>query len=141
MTRIGIDSDFWGNEETKALSNDVIHAIVNFPPGEIPLMRIREGDGMSENVSGGGLFFYDILPIEAHFQFKDRVERGDIFFFSIEDEQHNKIPIVLKVIEPLGSFTTQLIWRKFQCAPITGLHEIQDEDVKARILEKVGVVK
>jgi len=139
MTRIGIDADIWGNADKKALSDAVIPAVVIFPPGELPLLRLRDGGGMLENVARDNTFFYDILPVEAYFQFKDRIEREDIFYFTVEDEARNKMPIILKVVDSVGSVTTQLIWRKFLCSPITGLHELE-EDVKARVLEKIGVV-
>jgi hypothetical protein len=138
-TRIGYDTDFWGDADAIVLSEDPITAIIIFPPGELPLLRLRAARGTAEEVGESGVFFYDILPIEAYFQFKDRVERGDIFYFTIEDEAHNKIPIVFKIMDSAGAVTTQLIWRKFFCAPVTGLHELPEE-VKARVLERIGVV-
>ena len=137
MTRVGVDPDIWGNADTKALSDDSITAIVTFPPGELPILRVR--DALSDNVSGGSAFFYDILPVEAYFKFKDRVERGDIFYFTVEDELKNKMPIILKVCDLTGGVTTKLIWRKFLCSPVTGLHELAEE-TQARVLEKIGVV-
>jgi hypothetical protein len=138
MARIGYDTDFWGNEAPTALSQDPITAIILFPPGELPLIRIREGQGMSERAGESAVFFYDILPVEAYFQFKDRIEKGDVFFFTVEDEARNKMPIVLKVVDSAGAVTTQLVWRKFLCSPVTGLQELP-EDVQAKVLEKVGV--
>jgi hypothetical protein len=137
-TRIGYDADFWGNADAVPLSLDPIIAIVHFPPGELPLLRLRKADGMAEGVGESAVFFYDILPIEAYFQFKDRIEKGDIFYFSILDEARNKIPIIIKIMDSAGAVTTQLIWRKFLCSPITGLHELSEE-VRGRVLEKVGV--
>lgn len=138
-TRIGVDFDIWGDGDNISLSDDPMNAIIVFPPGELPLLRLREAGGMAEGVGESAVFFYDILPIEAYFQFKDRVEKGDVFYFSIEDESHNKIPIVLKVMDLAGGVTTQVVWRKFMCSPITSLHELP-EDVQARVLEKIGVV-
>ena len=57
MARIGYDTDFWGNEDPTALSQDPITAIVLFPPGELPLIRLREGQGMSEGVGESAVFF------------------------------------------------------------------------------------
>jgi hypothetical protein len=136
-TRIGYEADFWGNADAVPLSLEPIIAVVHFPPGELPLLRLREAGGMTEGVGESAVFFYDILPIEAYFQFKDRIEKGDIFYFSILDEAHNKIPIVIKVMDSAGAVTTQLIWRKFFCAPVTGLHELPKE-VRGRVLEKAG---
>jgi hypothetical protein len=138
-TRIGYDVDVWGNEAPTMLSQESIAAIVIFPPGELPLLRIRGANGGTESAGESAVFFYDILPVETYFQFKDRIEKGDIFYFTIDDEVHNKIPIVLKVMDSAGAVTTQLIWRKFFCSPVTGLHELTEE-VRARVLEKVGVV-
>jgi hypothetical protein len=138
-TRIGYDSDVWGDADAVVLSRDSITAIVQFPPGELPLLRLRAADGMAEEVGESGTFFYDILPIEAYFQFKDRVEKGDVFFFTIEDEAHNRMPIVFKVMDSAGAVTTQLIWRKFLCSPLTSLHELP-ENAQAWVLEKTGAV-
>jgi len=134
MTRIGIDADVWGNEEYKSISQGEIVAIVNFPPGELPLLRFRGG---TEAVENSSIFFYDILPIEAYFQFKDRIEKGDIFYFTIDDENGNKLPIILKVMESVGSVSTQIIYRKFLCSPVTSYNELP-EDVAGRVMEKIA---
>jgi len=135
-TRLGCDSDIWGNEELKALSQEKITAIVHFPPGEIPFLRFREAGGMSEEVGSSSLYFYDVLPIEAYFQFKDRIERQDIFYFTIEDEQNNKLPVIFKIVDIAGSFSTGVVWKKFICSPITSLEELP-ENVRGRVLEKI----
>jgi hypothetical protein len=140
MIRIGVDADFWGNADLNPLSENTITAIVNFPPGELPLLRLRGAQGMAEGVTRSGTFFYDILPIEAFFSFKDRIERHDVFYFTVADEAQNPMPIVLKVMDSVGGVTTQLVWRKFMCSPITGLQELP-EDVQARLLERIGITK
>lgn len=137
MTRIGVDSDIWGNEDAKALSSDRVQAIVNFPPGELPLLRFRGAGGMSESAGNSSVFFYDILPVEAYFQFKDRVEKGDIFYFTLEDEIENRLPIILKVVDSMGGFSTKLLWRKFLCSPVTSLGELP-EDAAGRVMEKIA---
>ena len=136
-TRIGVDTDVWGNEERKPLSQETITAIINFPPGELPILRFREAGGMSEPVGSSSVFFYDVLPIEAFFQFKDRIERGDIFYFTIDDGGEKKMPVILKVMDPVGSFSTQILWKKFFCSPVTSLSELPEE-VAARVLEKIA---
>jgi hypothetical protein len=138
-TRIGYDADIWGDADAVVLSQEPITAIVLFPPGELPLLRLRSADGMAEGAGESGTFFYDILPIEAYFQFKDRVEKGDVFYFTIEDEAHNRVPIVFKIMDSAGAVTTQLVWRKFFCSPLTSLHELPEE-ARALVLEKVGAV-
>lgn len=135
MVRIGVDGDIWGNEDIQALSCDIITANIIFPPGELPLLRFRESG--TESAGNQSLFFYDVLPIEAYFQFKDRVEKGDYFYFTIDDENGKKIPIVLKVMEPVGTFSSQLLHRKFLCSAVTSLHELP-EDVAGRVMEKIA---
>jgi len=134
MTRISVDSDIWGNEDRTPLSQDVITAVVHFPPGELPILRFREAG--SESVANSSLFFYDVLPVEVYFQFKDRVEKDDIFYFTVDDETDKKLPIILKVAELAGAVTTAVIWKKYLCTPVTGLHELEKE-VADRVLEKI----
>jgi len=134
MTRVAVDTDVWGNEERAALSQNEITAVVRFPPGELPILRFRTSG--TETADASSLFFYDVLPIEAYFQFKDRVEKDDIFYFTVDDEAGNKLPIILKVADQAGAVTTSLIWKKYLCAPVTGLHELK-EDVAGRVLEKI----
>ncbi|MGL5913582.1 MAG: hypothetical protein ACRCZB_05400 [Bacteroidales bacterium] len=95
----------------------------------MPLIRLRELGG-SANVDTSALFFYDILPTEAYFKFEDKIETNDIFFCTVDDEYKNKMPVIFKVLDQKGSFSSELIWRKFLCAPITSLSELPDETVK-----------
>jgi hypothetical protein len=136
-TRIGVNSDIWGNEENKALSNETLTAIVKLPNDELPLIRFRADGRMSETPGNSSLFFYDVLPIEVYFQFKDRVEDGDVFYFTVKGETGKPIPIILRIKNSVGAFTTELIWRKFYAAPITSLTEL-DESVVGRVMEKIA---
>ena len=41
------------------------------------------------------------------------------------------MPVIFKVLDQKGSFSSELIWRKFMCAPITSLKEVSDEVAQA----------
>lgn len=125
VTRIGYDNDVWGNGGPTLQTTDNIEAIISFPPGELPLNRFRAaGDDSPESTS---LFFYDILPIEAFFAFRQKMEEGDVIYFFIEDEMGNKIPIIFKILSLVGAVTTHLIRKKYICAPLTSLSEVTTE--------------
>jgi hypothetical protein len=114
------EEDKYGDEnEIRHISSSPITAIVNFPPGDIPLYRLR-GETSGADVDDSGLFFYDILPIEVYCQWQDKVEKGDFLVFSIQDENNKAMPVLLRFSNALGSFHTHLIWRKFMCAPYNG---------------------
>lgn len=104
-----------GNYEQ--LSKDVISVIVKFPT-EIPLDRYRAD--ASESVEETRTFFFDVLPIEAYTKFEDHVEKRDLLFFNLEDENKNLIPFLLQVTEVFGSFSTSLVYKKLYLAPQHG---------------------
>lgn len=126
IVRIHCELDVWGESEDTIIDSLETSAVLNFPPGEMPLIRLRDLSGTAD-VSTSGLYFYDILPTEAYFKWEDKIENGDVFFFVTPDEQGNKMPVVFKVLDQKGSFSSQLIWRKFMCAPITSLKEVPEE--------------
>ena len=130
IVRIHKDMDIWGESEDTVIDKLHTNAVLNFPPGEMPLIRLRDLNG-SENVNSTALYFYDILPTEAYFKWEDEIETGDVFFFVTPDESGNKMPVVFKVLDQRGSFSSELIWRKFMCAPITSLKEVDDATAKA----------
>lgn len=123
-TRLSIDQDAWGNGEPSVLTESNIEAIVVFPPGELPLHRMRAD--AQEGVQSTSLFFYDILPIEAYFPLAQKIEDGDVIYFSIFDEVKNKIPIMFKVLSSTGAVSTHLLRRKYICAPLTSLSEVPE---------------
>ncbi len=122
--RFYVTEDQYGDEETPVpLVSSDITAIVNFPPGEVPLYRFRKspvGDRSDTNVDDSGIFFYDIIPFEVYTQWKDKIEKGDFILFKVLDEVGGPMPILLRVANALGSFHTELIWRKLLCAPYNG---------------------
>lgn len=136
VTRIGHAYDAWGNSDQSIISEDNIEAIVIFPPGDLPLTRSR---GAGETAASTSLFFYDILPIEAYFKWGTHVEIGDVFYFSIQDDAGNKMPIMFRVLDSTGGVSTQLVRRKYICAPLTSLDEVTDPDIRAEIMAKVGL--
>lgn len=126
IARIHLDTDIWGESEEEVLSVINTNAVIIFPPGEMPLIRLRDLTGQQTKTEVSALYFYDILPTEAYFKWEDEIETGDIFFFVTPDEQGNKMPIIFKVLDQKGSFSSELIWRKFLCAPVTSLSEVPD---------------
>lgn len=137
-TRLSRNTDIWGNDQLETISVSSVPVIFIFPPGEMPLIRLRAGNGTQAEVQSSGLFFYDILPVEAYTRWEDKLENADIIYFVALDENGNKMPVVFKILDQKGSFSSQLIWRKFICAPITNLETEIPDDLRERLLALVN---
>jgi hypothetical protein len=119
--------DKWGNAKEEVISTDEINAVVSFPGGEMPMMRLRGGKGQTESAGETGTFFYDILPIEIFFPWETKMEEGDIVFFTVGDEMGNQLPLMFRILVSVGSITTQVVWRKWNAAPLTSLDEVPEQ--------------
>lgn len=137
-TRLSRNTDLWGNENLETISVSSVPVIFVFPPGEMPLIRLRAGNGTQAEVQSSGLYFYDILPIEVYTRWDDHLEPGDVIYFWAGDENGNKMPVVFKILDQKGAFSSQLIWRKFICAPITNIETEIPEDLKDRLLAEIA---
>jgi len=137
-TRLTRIKDAWGNEDFDTISVSQVQAIFIFPPGELPLIRLRVGKGAQAQVQSSSLFFYDILPVEIYVRWEDEIEDGDVLYFVAGDEKGNKMPVVFKILDQKGSFSSQLIWRKLIAAPVTNLDTEIPEDLAGRLLAMVN---
>jgi hypothetical protein len=137
-TRLSRNTDVWGNDNLETISVSSIPVIFIFPPGEMPLIRLRAGNGTQAEVQSSNLFFYDILPIECYTRWGDTIENGDVIYFWAGDENGNKMPVVFKILEQKGAFSSQLIWRKYLAAPITSLDTEIPTDLRDRLLAMVN---
>jgi hypothetical protein len=137
-TRLSKNTDVWGNDSPATISVSSVPIIFIFPPGEMPLIRLRAGNGTQAEVQSTGLFFYDILPIECYTRWEDHLENGDVIYFWAGDENGNKMPVVFKVLDQKGAFSSQLIWRKFVCAPITNIETEIPPDLAERLLVEIA---
>jgi hypothetical protein len=54
------------------------------------------------------------------------------------DENGGKMPVVFKILEQKGAFSSQLIWRKFLAAPITSIDTEIPEDLKERLISLIN---
>jgi hypothetical protein len=100
----------------------------------MPLIRLRAGAGTQAEVQSVGLFFYDILPIEIYIRWEDKIEVNDVLYFWAGDENGNKMPVVFKILDQKGAFSSQLIWRKMLAAPITNIETEIPSDLAERLL-------
>jgi len=138
-TRLALKKDVWGNTDIEPISTSQIQAIFVFPPGEMPLIRLRDGKGTQAQVQSSTLYFYDILPCEIYVRWQDQIENGDILFFFVLDENGNKMPIVFKILDQKGAVSSQLIWRKLIAAPVTSLEPTEvPSDLKERLLAMIN---
>lgn len=137
-TRLTKIRDIWGNADSETISVSEIQAIFIFPPGEMPLIRLRAGQGTQAEVQATGLYFYDILPVEVFVRWEDQIEVNDVIYFFALDENKNKMPIVFKILDQKGSFSSQLIWRKMIAAPITNIDTEIPRDLAERLLAKIA---
>jgi hypothetical protein len=131
-------NDVWGNADAETISVSQVQAVFVFPPGEMPLIRLRAGRGSQAEVQSSGLFFYDILPVEIYVRWEDRVETGDVLCFFSLDENGNKMPVVFKILGQKGAFSSQLIWRKMIAAPITSIDQEIPPDLAERLLAEIA---
>jgi len=137
-TRLTKIKDIWGNADSETISVSQIQAIFVFPPGEMPLIRLRAGKGTQAQVQSATLYFYDILPIEVYVRWEDRIEVEDVLYFFVLDENNNKMPIVFKILDQKGAFSSQLIWRKMVAAPITNIDTEIPADLAERLLTMIN---
>jgi hypothetical protein len=137
-TRLSRNTDVWGNDELTTISVSSVPIIFIFPPGEMPLIRLRAKSGTQAEVQSTGLFFYDILPIECYTRWEDKLENGDVIYFWAGDETGNKMPVVFKILDQKGAFSSQLIWRKFILAPITNIETEIPSDLAERLLAEIA---
>jgi hypothetical protein len=137
-TRLSRNTDVWGNDELTTISVSSVPIIFIFPPGEMPLIRLRAGKGTQAEVQSTGLFFYDILPIECYARWEDNLENGDVVYFWAGDENGNKMPVVFRILDQKGAFSSQLIWRKFMAAPITNIETEVPSDLAERLLVEIA---
>jgi hypothetical protein len=63
-THLSRNTDIWGNDELSTISVSSVPVIFIFPPGEMPFIRLRAGNGTQAEAQDTGLFLYGILPIE-----------------------------------------------------------------------------
>jgi len=137
-TRLTIVKDAWGNADSETISASQVKAIFVFPPGEMPLIRLRAGKGTQAQTQATGLYFYDILPIEIYIRWEDQIEVGDVIYFYALDETKNKMPVVFKILDQKGAFSSQLIWRKMIAAPITNIDTEIPHDLAERLLAEIA---
>jgi hypothetical protein len=104
----------------------------------MPLIRLRAGKGTQAQVQATGLFFYDILPVEIYIRWKDQIEVNDILYFFAKDENGDKMPVVFKILDQKGAFSSQLIWRKMIAAPITNIDQEIPPDLTERLLVEIA---
>jgi hypothetical protein len=137
-TRLTKITDIWGNADAETISVSQIQAIFVFPPGEMPLIRLRARKGTQAEVQASGLYFYDILPVEIYVRWEDRIEVNDVLYFYAGDENGNKIPVVFKILDQKGAFSSQLIWRKLLAAPVTNIDTEIPSDLAERLLAHIA---
>ena len=127
IIRIYTEENKYGDETLTTINHCMILAIIDYP-GELPLYRLRTSADDSEIDEPTGIFLYDIIPIEVYTQWKDKVEIGDLLVRKIKDETDSCLVNVLRISNILGSFKTDLIWKKCLTAPynMTISQEVQD---------------
>ena len=126
VVRLKIVENKYGDETLTRISQDKITVRINYP-GELPLDRFRSDDisgldgSIDDSVESSHTFFFEILPIEVFTQWDDYVEKGDLLLHRVNDERGNGIKILLKMSETLGTFQTELLWKKMYAAPYNGI--------------------
>jgi hypothetical protein len=129
-TRIKFDVDQrYGDENNpKAIYNDNIEVVISYPGG-VPLTRNRSDDTNTE-VNGTAVFLYDVLPIKIYSKFEDKIEKGDYLLHRFKDEIGNYTTLVLQIVEILGSFRKNLLWKENNAAPANTIPPEVDQVIK-----------
>lgn len=111
------EEDIFHDKLNSVIEAQDLEAIIVFPD-KIPLDRFRfSGEAIVQETK---TFFFEILPIDCYTKISDSVETNDLLIFSLEDENYNQIPFVLKVTETFGKFDIGLIWKMQYLAPVNG---------------------
>jgi hypothetical protein len=76
--------------------------------------------------------------VEIYVRWQDHVEVNDVIYFVALDENGEKIPIIFKILDQKGSFSSQLIWRKMIAAPITNIDTEIPNDLRDRLLAMIN---
>jgi hypothetical protein len=137
-TRLTRAADAWGNIDSSTISVSQVQAIFVFPPGEMPLIRLRAGKGTQAEIQSTGIYFFDILPVEIYARWEDKIEVGDVLYFYVLDENQNKMPIVFKILDQKGAFSSQIIWRKMIAAPLLNIDTEIPQDLAKRLLAEIA---
>jgi hypothetical protein len=61
-----------------------------------------------------------------------------VIYFWAGDENGNKMPVVFKILDQKGAFSSQLIWRKFLAAPIVNVDTEIPPDLAQRLLAEIA---
>ena len=116
-----------GDYELVPISAGTITMYIEFPP-EMPLLRSRTTTVDPANPTQ--VSFWDLLPIFGYVQWSDNVVEADLLVHIFYDENNNKVPLILRVVNEVGSFTTHLNWRKL----VLAVHNSPlEDDVQALI--------
>lgn len=99
------------------ISDGSIQAVIRFPV-EMPLERYRMGQKV--DVAETRTYFFELLPVESFTKLVDKIEKNDLLFFFLEDEQYNKIPYLFQVTDSFGKFEIGMVWKKQYLAPYYG---------------------
>lgn len=117
LIRLKTEQNKYGDETIDIISSDKVILYLDIP-GDLPLSRLRSDILDPTQAQPENIFLFDILPVEGYSQFKDNVEKGDIFIKTIYFDNANKYYLVLRVSEVVGAVVNNsLTWKKFQCAP------------------------
>ena len=76
--------------------------------------------------------------MEIYVRWEDKIEVGDVLYLTVLDENGHKMPVIFKVLDQKGAFSSQLIWRKMIAAPVTNIDTEIPEDLAERILAIVA---
>ncbi len=110
-----VDTGFRTDASEVVLDHDMIEGVLDFPP-EMPILRSRLSSATSSELGNGELSMWDILPVGLWVKWGDKVAEGDILVHTFLDENGRKLPLILKVTQEVGAFSSHLVWHKFQCA-------------------------
>ncbi|MEI7509694.1 MAG: hypothetical protein WCJ62_09560 [Flavobacterium sp.] len=120
VIRLNVSEDDYGNRDFSILSQDIITGIISIPANEVMLFTAQRDNNDSR---GNGGSIYDVLPIEAFFQFSDKVEHGDILIYKyLLDPDTTPITyhiMAFQVVNMIGKMTNSLLWIKYVLAPYT----------------------
>jgi hypothetical protein len=127
VLRIQLTEDLrYQDQDIELITNEVIEVYIDWP-FDVPMNRYRQG--LVTNVSQQGLHFFDILPIDLFYKWtpnddvainKGNLVEGDLLVYAIQDIDQ-KIPVIFRVSEILGTLRKNMVFHKAQMAPYNGI--------------------
>lgn len=102
-------------QDVSIIENATVTAYIDDLGLEIPLNRYRIDSTTTTAIDKESVYFFDVIPIDAYFQWNDKVEFGDIIVLVIKDGTL-KIPVCFRIGDMVGRLSKNILLKKYKVA-------------------------